>query len=104
MSPSRLTTRAAAAAFSVTVAFAALAFATTARAADASQDKMPSSYAAMMKMKPMDIMHMMDKDKAGSVSREQFMTFHESMFEKMDKNKDGKLSREEWLGQIHSSP
>jgi Ca2+-binding EF-hand superfamily protein len=81
-----------------------MSFARTVRAAEASFEKMPSSYAALMKMKPMDVMHMMDKDKKGVVTKEQFMKFHEAMFDNMDKNKDGQLSREEWLGQIHSSP
>jgi uncharacterized membrane protein YfbV (UPF0208 family) len=76
---------------------ASIAFARVARASEFSQDKMPASYAAMMKMKPMDVMHMMDTDKKGSVTKEQFMKFHEAMFEKMDKNKDGQLSQEEWL-------
>ncbi len=86
------------------VLVASLSFARIAQAADVSQDKMPASYAAMMKMKPMDVMHMMDTEKTGFVTKEQFMKFHEGMFDKMDKNKDGKLAREEWLGQIHSTP
>lgn len=102
MTASRLTTRFAALAFAMTALVASLGFARTAQAADTRQDmKMPSSYAAMMKMKPMDMMHMMDPEKTGSVTKDQFMKFHEAMFDKMDKNKDGKLSREEWLGKIH---
>jgi hypothetical protein len=46
----------------------------------------------------------MDTEKTGFVTKEQFMKFHEGMFDKMDKNKDGKLAREEWLGQSHSTP
>ncbi len=66
--------------------------------------KLPGSYPAMMKMKAMDVMHMMDADKKGFVTKEEFMKFHEAMFDKMDKDKDGKLSREEWLGEVHSHP
>jgi len=76
----------------------------TVRAGDASYDKMPSSYGAMMKMKPMDVFKMMDTDKKGVVTKEQYMKFHEAMFDKMDKNKDGVLSHEEWVGQIHTAP
>jgi EF hand len=101
MTASRLTTRTAALAFAITALVASLGFARTAQAADTAGDKMPASYAAMMKMKPMDIMHMMDTEKSGFVTKDQFMKFHEAMFDKMDKNKDGKLSREEWLGKIH---
>jgi EF hand len=68
------------------------------RAADVSQDKIPASYAALMKMKPMDVMHMVDTEKKGYVTKEEFMKFHEAMFEKMDKDKNGQLSREEWEG------
>jgi hypothetical protein len=104
MSIQRITTRAAAVAFSMTVMFASVGFAPSVRAADTSYDKVPGNYAAIVKMKAMDIMHMMDGGKTGFVDRQQFMKFHEAMFEKMDRNKDDKLSREEWLGQIHSSP
>ena len=68
------------------------------QAADTAQDKMPSSYAALMKMKPMDVMHMIGTAKEGYVSKDEFMKFHEALFEKMDKNKDGQLSRAEWEG------
>jgi hypothetical protein len=69
-----------------------------ARAADVGpQDKVPASYGAMMSMKAMDVMHMMDAGNEGQVSRESFMKFHEALFEKMDRNKDGRLSQQEWL-------
>jgi hypothetical protein len=74
-----------------------------ARAADFAQD-FPKSYGDFVKMKPMEIMHMMDPGKKGFVTKEEFMKFHEGMFDKMDKDKDGKLSREEWIGQIHTAP
>lgn len=74
---------------------ASLAF--TARASDVTpEDMMPASYDAMMKMKPMDVMNMMDRDKKGYVTKDEFMKFHEAMFDKMDKDKDGKVSRQEW--------
>ncbi len=87
----------------VVVVLASLGIALTARAAEFAQD-FPKSYSDFVKMKPMEIMKMMDKDKRGYVTKEEFMKFHEQMFDKMDKNKDGVLSREEWIGQIHSSP
>jgi len=101
MSGWRSAARVAALAFAVV---ASSSFVRVAQAADASQDKMPPSYAKLMKMKPMDVMHMMDPEKKGMVSKEEFMKFHEAMFEKMDKNKDSQLSREEWLGEIHQRP
>ena len=64
---------------------------------------MPNSYAQFMKMKPMDVMHKMDTEKKGYVTKEEFMKFQEALFEKLDKNKDGQLSREEWMGKAQSS-
>lgn len=37
----------------------------------------------------------MDIDKDGSVSKEEFDTFHANKFMRMDANKDGKISKEE---------
>jgi hypothetical protein len=85
------------AALGATVA-AILAVGPAARASDVSFDKVPVSYAAMMKMKPMDVMHLMDPDKKGYVTKDDFMKFHEMMFEKMDKNHDGKLDASEFKG------
>ena len=69
-----------------------------ARAAEFAQD-FPKSYSAFMKKKPMEIMHMMDPDQKGFVTKEEFMKFHEELFERMDKDKDGKLTRDEWMGE-----
>jgi hypothetical protein len=77
-------------------ATAIMAVGSAARAGDVSFDKVPANYVAMMKMKPMDVMHLMDPDKKGYVTKEDFMKFHEMMFEKMDKNHDGKLTESEF--------
>ena len=58
----------------------------------------PAEYVKFLKMKPMDVMHMMDVGKKGHVTKEEFMKFHEAMFENMDKNRDGQISAQEWLG------
>jgi hypothetical protein len=55
-------------------------------------------FASLGKMKPMEIMHMMDAGNKGYVTKEEFMKFHEAMFAKMDKDHDGRLSTSEWLG------
>ncbi len=82
---------------------ASMGFVRTAQAAEFAED-FPKSYSDLMKMKPMDAMHMMDKDKKGYVTKDEFMKFHQGMFDRMDQDKDGKLSREEWIGQIHTAP
>jgi Ca2+-binding EF-hand superfamily protein len=55
-------------------------------------------FASLGKMKPMEIMHMMDEGNKGYVTKEEFMKFHEAVFAKMDKDHDGRLSTAEWLG------
>jgi len=97
----RRTIHAAALAFAVV---ASVSFLPVARAGDASQDRIPASYSAFMKMKPMAVMHAMDNGKKGYVTKEEFMKFHEAMFDKMDKDKDGKLTQDEWIAKIHSAP
>lgn len=40
-------------------------------------------------------MSMMDANKDGSISKEEFIKHHEAMFAKMDTNKDGSISKDE---------
>jgi hypothetical protein len=75
---------------------AVVAVVPAARAADVSFDKVPANYTMLMKMDPMDVMHAMDPDKKGYVTKKDYMKFHEMMFEKMDKNHDGKLDASEF--------
>jgi EF hand len=58
----------------------------------------PAEFVNYLKMKPMQLMHMMDAGKKGYVTKDEFMKFHEAMFDKMDKDHDGKLTPQEWLG------
>jgi|ERR1700674_845450 hypothetical protein len=58
----------------------------------------PTEFVSYLKMKPMQLMHMMDAGKKGYVTKEEFMKFEEEMFDKMDKDHDGKLTPQEWLG------
>ena len=57
----------------------------------------PSEYTKFLKMMPMDVMHAIDTAKKGYVTREEFMKFHEAMFERMDKDHDGKLAVKEFM-------
>lgn len=52
----------------------------------------------MQAKKPMKVMHMMDKDNKGYVTKQEFMKFHEDLFDRMDKDHNGQLSTQEWLG------
>ena len=83
---------------------AVMAIIPNAHAADTSQDMMPAGYNSLMKMKPMEVMHLMDPDKKGYVTKSDFMKFHERMFEKMDKNHDDKLSEAEFVERTHTGP
>ncbi len=58
----------------------------------------PSSWLEYRKMEPMPAMHMMDTDKKGYVTKEEFMKFQEEFFSRMDKDHDGKVTADEWLG------
>jgi EF hand domain-containing protein len=82
-------------------------------ASDVSFDQMPPSYYALMKMKPAEQMRLMDPDKKGYVTKDEFMKFHKAMaakmFDNMDKNHDGKLTEAEFeeaqrVAQTHSGP
>jgi hypothetical protein len=73
-------------------------FAWSASAAEVRKEKMPSNYAALQKMKPLEVMHMIDTDKDGFVTREEFMKFQEAVFEKIDKNKDRRLEKADFTG------
>lgn len=46
---------------------------------------------------------LMDKDKSGKVSRQEFMDFMSAEFDRLDKNKDGELDVKE-LGQLRVRP
>lgn len=41
-------------------------------------------------------MAMMDVDRDHAVTREEFMKFHEALFERMDANRDGRIDQDEW--------
>jgi EF hand len=72
-----------------------------ARAAAASDPEYAAhvnSWSAMRKMKPMDVMHMVDADKKGYVTKEEFIKFQEQFFDRMDRDHDGKVTAQEWMG------
>jgi hypothetical protein len=58
----------------------------------------PDSYERLHRMKAMEVMHEIDADKKGYVTREEFMKFQEEFFDRMDKNHDGKVDAKEWMG------
>ena len=64
-----------------------------ASSADAGTSHMPPSPAAMQKMKPSELYNMMDKDKDGYVTKEEFLKFQERVFDSWDKNKTGRLGQ-----------
>jgi len=57
--------------------------------------KMPS-FPELQKMKPMDVMHMMDTDKKGYVTKEEFMKFYEDLFKRLDRDESGTLTPPEF--------
>lgn len=63
-----------------------------ARASDVTpHDRMPSSIAELRKMKPIDMMHRMDRDKDKFVTKKEFMEFYDALFEQLDRANTGRL-------------
>ena len=50
-------------------------------------------------MRTMKMMHMMDKDSDGKVTKEEFMAYHEMIWEKMDSKHLGYIDVNTWIGQ-----
>jgi EF hand domain-containing protein len=48
-------------------------------------------------MRTMKMMHAMDKDGDGKVTKEEFMSYHEMIWEKMDKGHKGYMMQEDWI-------
>lgn len=68
-----------------------------ARAAETVTD-LPRSIGELMKMKPMQVMHMMDPEHKGMVTKEAYLKFFGDLWDKMDKNNAGMVHKEEWMG------
>ena len=73
------------------------------RAGDITSTDQARAWAALARMKPMEVMHMIDTDKKGYVSREEFMQFQQAFFDRMDQNHDGKADAQEWMGKSAKS-
>ncbi len=84
--------------FAAAVLFAAVAAAPVARAATPTTTDEARSWAQLAKMKPMEVMHMIDTENKGYLTREEFMKFQEQLFDKMDTDHDGKIVAPEWMG------
>lgn len=88
------------AAKAVRIARAAVGAAIVATAASSSAADIdryvPPTYPALQKMKPAEVMHMMDPGNKGYVTREEFMKFQEEFFKKIDRNGEGKLDKAEF--------
>ena len=61
--------------------------------ADTGAGHMPPSPAAMQKMKPSELYNMMDHDKDGFVTKEEFLKFQEKVFDSWDKTHTGRLGK-----------
>src|ERR1700682_6172144 len=80
------------------LSFAVVAAAPVARADTPTTSDEARSWAQLAKMKPMEVMHMIDRENKGYVTREEFMRFQEQLFDKMDADHDGKVVAPEWMG------
>ncbi len=48
-------------------------------------------------MRTMKMMHMMDTNNDGKVTKEEFMEYHEMIWKKMDKSGKGYMMEEDWI-------
>lgn len=69
----------------------------SATALDAKRERIPTTYDEISKLKPLDVMHMIDEGRKGHVTRKDFMKFQEQFFEAMDEDRDGKITEYEWM-------
>jgi hypothetical protein len=74
----------------------ALVPATSRAAEDATKKEKMPSYPALMKMKPTEVMKMMDTDKGGYVTREEFVKFYEDLFDRLDRDKNQQVAPAEF--------
>jgi len=58
----------------------------------------PAQYVEYLNMKEMQAMHMMDTGDKGFVTKDEFVRFHDELFDRMDKDHDGKVTSTEWMG------
>jgi hypothetical protein len=83
----------------VMVSFASVSFAATGQM-DIQKLWEGSGYAHAGKgMRTMKMMHMMDTNKDGKVTKEEFMAYHEMIWEKMDPGHLGQIDVNKWIGQ-----
>ena len=84
----------------VAVVFAALgsmAIAADTKAPPTTTEEIRSFY-HVQKMAPKTVFKLIDTNKDGLVSKDEFMGFMGKLFEKWDTNADGKISKDEWKG------
>jgi len=58
---------------------------------------LPRSIGEVMKMKPLQVMHMVDTDKTGVVTKQQYMKFFEDLWDRMDPGHKGTVSKDVWM-------
>ena len=78
--------------------FASISFAAGGGQAEIQKLWQASGYATPGKgMRTMKMMHMMDTNKDSKVTKEEFMAYHEMIWEKMDKNHKGYMMEQDWI-------
>ncbi|HET9598186.1 MAG TPA: EF-hand domain-containing protein [Anaeromyxobacteraceae bacterium] len=61
------------------------------------------SYSTMQKMPPMTVFKMVDADKDGKASKDEFMAFMGKLFDNWDTDHDGSISKEEWAAGVQKA-
>ncbi len=88
----------------MTTSFASVSFAQTGQM-DIQKLWEGSGYAHPGKgMRTMKMMHMMDTNKDGKVTKEEFMHYYEMMWDKMDKDHKGYMTEQDWISKELRKP
>jgi hypothetical protein len=56
------------------------------------------SWGGLIKLKPTDVMQVVDADEKGYVTKDEFLKFQEELFQRIDRNGDGKSDGQERTG------
>jgi hypothetical protein len=76
-----------------------------ARAATPTTTDEARTFTALQRVKAIEVMHLMDEEKKGYVTREEFLRFQEQLFDRMNPSGDGKVDAREFTGkqEAHAS-
>jgi hypothetical protein len=76
---------------------AALGIATLAQGAAPTNTDLPRSVGELMNMSPMEVMHQMDADHSGMITKEEYLKYFSDLWDRMDKEHASKVPKEVFM-------